>query len=325
MSQDNPKTVLDEATLAKEHGTLASLKANLEHVIQGKPDAVNLLIVALLAEGSVLMEDVPGVGKTTLAKALAGSIDADFSRIQFTPDLLPADILGASIYNPADGSFTFRPGPIFCNVLLADEINRASPRTQSAMLEAMAESQTTIEGECRPLPAPFFVIATENPVEFHGTYPLPEAQLDRFMMVIDLGYPDPDTEVDILHAQASEHPLDSISPVLDRERMVKLQQLVRKVRVERSVSHYIVNIVGLTRNDPRVKLGASPRGSLMLFAAARAAALSEGRDFVLPDDVQALAAPILGHRIVLTPKAKYEGVTKRRIVEHIVEQVPVPT
>jgi MoxR-like ATPase len=316
---------LESARAEAFQGSLARLRANLAEVIRGKPEAIEVLGISLTAGGSVLMEDIPGVGKTMLAKALARSIDADFSRIQFTPDLLPADILGSSIYNPVDGSFTFRRGPIFCNVLLADEINRASPRTQSALLEAMNELQATIEGVRYPLPAPFLVLATQNPVEFHGTYPLPEAQLDRFMIQLSLGYPDTDTEVDILFAQAQSHPLERIEPVVTRDEVVSMQEAVRRVHVDRSVARYAVEIVEATRRDARLRLGVSPRGSLMLFRAAQSCAFWQGRDYVLPDDVQRLAPHVLPHRVMLTPKAKYGGTGKAEIVADVVEHIRVPT
>lgn len=304
---------------------LDTLRKNLSKVIRGKSECIDIVTIALLAKGSVLIEDVPGVGKTMLAKAIAKSIDASFSRIQFTPDLLPADILGSSVYNPADGAFRFRKGPIFCNILLGDEINRASPRTQSALLEAMNEMQATIEGKRYPLPAPFLVLATENPVEFHGTYPLPEAQLDRFLVLLNIGYPAPDVETEILYAQVEKHPIDSLKAVLTREDVLGMQQEVRSVRVDESISNYIVEIVNLTREDSRLKLGVSPRGSLMLFRASQAAALRESRDFVLPDDVQKLAPYVLPHRVVLTSKARYGGLEKRDIIREILEQVKVPT
>ncbi|MCC6152109.1 MAG: MoxR family ATPase [Candidatus Hydrogenedentes bacterium] len=304
---------------------IAALHSNLARVIQGKPESIDLLIIALAANGSVLMEDVPGVGKTTLAKALARSIDAQMNRVQFTPDLLPADILGASVYNPVDGTFHFRKGPIFCNVLLADEINRASPRTQSALLEAMNEWQATIEGERHALPEPFLVIATQNPIEFHGTYPLPEAQLDRFLMQINLGYPAPEHEVSMLHAQAQSHPVDALTPVITQTDIVAMQFKVRSVTVSDPVSRYIVDIVNATRGDARLKVGVSPRGSLMLFRAAQAAAFCAGRNYVLPDDVQRLAVPVLAHRVVLTSKAKYGGNGKAEVITDVVNAIKVPT
>ncbi len=311
--------------VAEPHQKLDALTDNLARVIQGKPECIEILKVALLSNGSVLMEDVPGVGKTTLAKALARSIDVEFRRVQFTPDLLPTDILGSSIYNPVDGTFNFREGPIFCNVLLADEINRASPRTQSALLEAMSESQATIEGKLHRLPSPFLVLATQNPVDYHGTYPLPEAQMDRFLVQLNLGYPDLSTEVGILFAQADEHPLRQLDPVLTIDEVQSLQQMVRHVRVENSVAEYIVRIVQATRFDQRLKLGVSPRGSLMLFRAAQAAAFSAGREYVLPDDVQKLASPVLAHRLILNSKAKYGEVTRQQIVSELIRQTAVPT
>ncbi len=311
-------------TAETHRAPLRRLQENLGLVIRGKPECLEILTIALLANGSVLMEDVPGVGKTTLAKALAKSVDLSFNRIQFTPDLLPADILGSSIYNPVDGQFKFRPGPIFSHVLLADEINRASPRTQSALLEAMSESQATIEGVRHPLEAPFLVLATENPVEFHGTYPLPEAQLDRFLVLINLGYPDAATELEILYSQQSEQPLEQLRPVLTREELLEMQQQVHAVKVARNVGRYMVEIVGRTRHDPRLRLGVSPRGTLMLFRAAQASAYLHGRDYVLPDDVQRLSSYVLPHRLMLTSQSKYGGATKSEIVADIVKQVAVP-
>jgi MoxR-like ATPase len=304
---------------------LTELRRALGRVIRGKDESIDVLAVALLANGSVLMEDVPGVGKTTLSKAVATVVDLDFHRVQFTPDLLPTDILGSSVYSPADGSFHFRPGPIFCNVLLADEINRASPRTQSALLEAMSEGQATIEGIRHPLPTPFFVLATQNPVDFHGTYPLPEAQLDRFLIYLNLGYPTVETELSILYDQADHHPLEDLRPVLTREELISLQSSVKSVAVEKTVAQYMVELVTRTRHDDRLQLGVSPRGSLMLFRTSQAAAFLAGRKYVSPDDVQRMAPYVLGHRVILTSKSKYAGTAKAGVIRDIVESVKVPT
>jgi MoxR-like ATPase len=282
------------------------------------------MITALLAGGSVLIEDVPGVGKTTLAKALARSIDAKYRRIQFTPDLLPADILGSSIYNPVNGDFRFDPGPIFCNILLADEINRASPRTQSALLEAMNEGQATIEGKRHPLTKPFMVIATENPIEFHGTYPLPEAQLDRFLVRLEIGYPSAEVEVDILKSHATREPVDAIEPVLHLDQVRDIQRAVSTVHVDDSILEYIVEVVHATRQDNRLQLGVSTRGSLMLSRAARARAYAQHREFVLPDDVAWVIPHVLPHRLLLTPKAHHSGMTAPQIVNEIVGRIKVP-
>jgi MoxR-like ATPase len=311
-------------TTRVQNPLLSPLKENLQSVIYGKSDCIDVLIVALLAGGSVLIEDVPGVGKTTLAKALAKSIDAKFRRIQFTPDLLPADILGSSIYNPVSGEFRFDPGPIFCNILLADEINRASPRTQSALLEAMNENQATIEGERRPLPQPFMVIATENPIEFQGTYPLPEAQLDRFLIRLAIGYPAAEVEVDILKSHAHTQPLEGISPVLTREQVRQVQQEVSDVHVDHSILEYIVEITHATRHDNRLSLGISTRGSLMLSRAAQARAYFEGRSFVIPDDVLWLVPHVLPHRVILTSKMRYDGTVARQVIGDIVSRIKVP-
>ena len=311
---------MSEGSAAK----LSSLQAQLGRVILGKPEAIEHVLVALVAGHHLLMEDVPGVGKTTLAKALARCFSGEFRRVQFTPDLLPADILGSSVYSPRDGSFTFKEGPVFANVLLADEINRASPRTQSALLEAMSEGQVSSEGVTRILPTPFLVLATQNPVEFHGTYPLPEAQLDRFGLRIGLGYPAAELEVDVLFSQAERHPLESVVPVLSAPDVVGLQAETRRVRVERSLGRYMVALAEATRRHPSIRLGCSPRGTLMLFRAAQARALFEGRAFVVPEDVKTQAVPVLAHRLGLETKARYTGVSKEDIVREILEAVPVP-
>jgi len=307
-----------------DHSLILPLKQNLQNVIYGKSECIDVMIVSLLAGGSVLIEDVPGVGKTTLAKALAKSIDAKFRRIQFTPDLLPADILGGSIYTPVSGDFRFDPGPIFCNILLADEINRASPRTQSALLEAMNENQATIEGRRHPLPKPFMVVATENPIEFHGTYPLPEAQMDRFLVRIAIGYPAAEVEVDILKSHALAEPLDKIEPVLQLEQIQQIQQEVAGVHVDDSILEYIVEIVHATRRDNRLQLGISTRGTLMMSRAARARAYFQKRDFVIPDDVLWLVPHVLPHRILLTTKTRHSGETAKQIVTDIVGRIKVP-
>jgi len=307
-----------------ENPLLAPLKGNLQSVIYGKSECIDVMIVCLLAGGSVLIEDVPGVGKTTLAKALAKSIDAKFRRIQFTPDLLPADILGSSIYNPVNGEFKFSPGPIFCNILLADEINRASPRTQSALLEAMNESQATIEGQRYPLTKPFMVIATENPIEFHGTYPLPEAQLDRFLVRLAIGYPSVEIEIDILKSHAHNEPLDRVKPVLQLDKVRQIQKEVADVHIDDSILEYIVEIVHATRNDNRLRLGISTRGTLMMSQAARARAYFQKRDFVIPDDVLWLVPYVLPHRILLSSKTLHSGTTTKQIVADIVGRIKVP-
>ncbi len=282
------------------------------------------MIISLLAGGSVLIEDVPGVGKTTLAKALAKSIDAKFRRVQFTPDLLPADILGSSIYNPVSGDFRFDPGPVFCNILLADEINRASPRTQSALLEAMNESQATIEGKRHLLPKPFMVMATENPIEFHGTYPLPEAQIDRFLVRVGIGYPTADVEVNILKSHALNEPLERIHPVLRLEQVLQIQQEAAAVHVDDGIQEYMVEITHATRCDNRIRLGISTRGTLMLSRAARARAYYQKRNHVIPDDVLWIAPYVLPHRILTTTKTQHSGLTTEQIIADIVGRIKVP-
>ena len=306
------------------NATIEPLRKNLQDVIYGNGECIDVLCVAMLAGGSVLIEDVPGVGKTTLARALSKSMDAAFNRIQFTPDLLPADILGSSIYNPVSGQFTFRPGPIFCNILLADEINRASPRTQSALLEAMNESQVTIEGRRSPLPQPFMVVATQNPIEFHGTYPLPEAQLDRFLIQLTIGYPATGVEVDIIRSHAHGQPVDKTEPVLRLDQIQRMQKEVLDIHVDGSLLEYVVEISHATRQDNRLQLGVSPRGTLMLARAAQAGAYFQSRDFVTPDDVQWLIPYVLSHRVILTPKHRTTGLTKAQVIADIVSRIRIP-
>ena len=300
-----------------------ALRSQLGRVILGKAEAIDQAVVALLAGGHLLMDDVPGVGKTTLAKALARSFRGDFKRAQFTPDLLPTDILGSSVYDPRDGSFEFKPGPVFTNVLLADEVNRASPRTQSALLEAMSEGQVSADGVTRPLPSPFLVVATQNPVEFHGTYPLPEAQLDRFALRVALGYPEAEREVEILFSQAERHPVDAVEPVLDAAQVLALQADVRRVRVARPLARYMVDLAEATRRHPSVQLACSPRGTLWLFRATQARAFLEGRDHAIPEDVKAQAVAVLAHRLGLETKARYSGVRRDDVVREILDSVPV--
>jgi MoxR-like ATPase len=300
------------------------VRANVAHVIVGKEPIVELLMVALLCEGHVLLEDVPGTGKTTLAHALARSIDAEFRRIQFTPDLLPTDVTGLSYFNQKLGEFQFRPGAIFASVLLTDEINRATPRTQSALLEAMQERQVTIDGVTRPLPRPFIVLATQNPVELEGTFPLPEAQLDRFMMRLEVGYPTADDEIEILERYEQADPLADLRPVAATADVLALQKSVREVHVADVVRRYIVELVRASRAYDDIQLGASPRASLALHRGGQALAAVRGRDFVKPDDVKELATPILAHRLILTPEARLRGRSPAEVVRNVVARVPAP-
>jgi len=297
---------------------------NVGRVIIGKDAVTELILVALLCEGHVLIEDVPGVGKTTLARAVARSIGGQFRRIQFMPDLLPSDITGLTFFNQRTGEFQFRAGPVFTNVLLADEINRATPRTQSALLEAMQERTVTIEGETIPLPRPFLVLATENPVEIEGTFPLPEAQLDRFLLRTVIGYPEPAEEVAMLARFQERNPLDELEPVTTPEELLRAAAACRSIYVEDDLRWYIAEIARATRRHEAIELGVSPRGTLALFHCAQALAAIRGRDFVLPDDVKELVTPVLAHRIILSPEARLRGRDARQLLEEIVETVNVP-
>ena len=297
---------------------------NVARVILGKRESVEHAVIALLCGGHILIEDVPGVGKTMLARSVARSTGCSFGRIQFTPDLLPSDITGVSVYNQQNGEFEFRAGPIMAQMVLADELNRTTPKTQSALLEAMEEHQVTVDGVTHALPRPAMVLATLNPIEYEGTFPLPEGQLDRFMLRINLGYPDFETEVSVVEQQVTQHPIEALEPVVSPEEVIELQETVRGIHAERAIMEYAVSLAQVTRRHPEAELGASPRGSLALFRVSQALALLRGRDYALPDDVKEMAVPVLAHRVIVPPSARMRGVDGRTIVEGALEEVAVP-
>lgn len=301
-----------------------SIVQNLEQVIVGKNQSVELVVIGLLCQGHVLIEDVPGVGKTMLARSLAKSLDCTFNRIQFTPDMLPSDVTGVSIYNQEKRTFEFRPGPIMGQIVLADEVNRATPKTQAALLEAMEERQVTVDGVTHPIPRPFMVLATQNPIEYEGTFPLPEAQLDRFLLRVRMGYPNPNEEMKVLSEQQLRHPIESLESVVSVEELLNAVEGIRQIYVAPAIQRYIIDLVGRTRQSGDVYLGASPRGSLALFRAGQARAALQGRDHVLPDDIKALAVPVLGHRVIVSPAARLRELSADRIVQEIVYTAPVP-
>jgi len=298
--------------------------ANVERVILGKHNEIELTLVALLCQGHVLIEDVPGVGKTMLARAMARSLGCSFKRIQFTPDMLPSDVTGVSVFNQKTREFEFRPGPVHAQIVLTDEINRATPKTQSALLESMEERQVTVDGVTYPMPQPFLVLATQNPIEYEGTFPLPEAQLDRFMLRIHLGYPAVKDEMAILDAQRHAHPIDSISQVATAQELLDAQRAVKDVYVDPLVKEYILALIEATRKHPDIYLGASPRGSLALYKTAQARAAIEGREYVIPDDIKALAEPALAHRLIVSPAARLKNVDPRAVVDELIHSVAVP-
>lgn len=314
-----------EREIAEVLAVAQAVRGAVHQVIEGKPEVVDLAITALLAEGHLLIEDVPGVGKTMLAKSLAKAIDCTVRRVQFTPDLLPSDITGVSVYNQATGSFDFKPGGVFANLVIGDEINRASPKTQSALLEAMEERRVTVDGTTHLLPRPFLVIATQNPIEMEGTYPLPEAQRDRFLLRISMGYPSTDAEVAMLDRHGESDPLEPLQPVTDAAAVMRCVAAVRRVYVHPAVKEYLVTIIHQTRTIPQARLGASPRAGLQLMRAAKARAAMDGRGYVIPDDIVDLAAPTLAHRVLLNTQAQLTGQSQAELVQAAVRTVPVPT
>ena len=317
-----------ETTLDSVHVRVKAIadriSENVDKVIVGKSAEVQLTVVGLLCQGHLLIEDVPGVGKTMLAKALARSIGTTFNRIQFTPDMLPSDVTGVSIFNQQTRQFEFRPGPIMAQIVLADEINRATPKTQAALLEAMEEKQVTVDGVTHILPGPFMVLATQNPIEYEGTFPLPEAQLDRFLLRLSMGYPSTASEIDVLERQQFAHPIEKLVQVVSVEELRAAQADVRKVYADPAIKSYLVELVTQTRKHPDVYLGASPRGSLALFRSSQARAALNGRDYIIPDDVKALAESALSHRIIIGPAARIKDVTSRTVVRDILASIPVP-
>ncbi|HEY2332153.1 MAG TPA: MoxR family ATPase [Acidimicrobiales bacterium] len=319
---ESPRPDASPASFAEVFGAITD---NIGLVLQGKPEVIEMALVCMVAEGHLLVEDVPGVGKTSLAKALAASIDCRWSRVQFTPDLLPSDVVGVTIWNRGTNEFEFRPGAVFANIVLGDEINRASPKTQSALLEAMEERQVTVDGVTYPLEPPFMVVATQNPVEHEGTYPRPESQLDRFLLRLSVGYPSPHAELEILQTHGGTSPVGDLGPVATVKDVAAMATAAREVHVARPLRGYLVELANASRRHPALAIGMSPRATLALQRTSRARAIARGRDYVVPDDIKALAGPVLGHRLVRTPEATMHGLTADDIVEEILSEVPVPT